>query len=349
MSIGVTAEHRELASSLRAWASSLDGPASVRAAEDDPAATFAEVWAKVTDMGAASIGLPEPHGGGGGSVLDAAVALEACAHALLPGPLLGTAVAAALLGELAPAAAALGRGEVVGIGLEPARIERGCLVGSIDVVLDAPGASRFLLAGVGQDRVERWFVVPADAVLVEPTAGLDLTRRTGAVRVDAEVADLVDVPDLDGDLLRRTLVTFAAAEAAGVARWCLEAAVEHARVREQFGRPIGSFQAVKHHLADALLRLEFARPAVYRAAHSLATADDQAERSRDVSMAKAFASDAALLAARVGLQVHGAIGYTWEHDLHLWMKPAWQLASMYGDAAWHRARVARALGVTKGD
>src|SRR5205823_9634437 len=108
--------------------------------------------------------------------------------------------------------------------------------------------------------------------------------------------------------------------------------------------PIGSFQAVKHLLANALVKLEFARPAVYAAAWSVA--NDVPERSRDVSMAKALASEAGMLAARNALQVHGAIGYTEEHDLHLWLKAAWALSLAYGDDAWHRARVGAALNVT---
>jgi alkylation response protein AidB-like acyl-CoA dehydrogenase len=107
--------------------------------------------------------------------------------------------------------------------------------------------------------------------------------------------------------------------------------------RKQFGAPIGSFQAVKHHLANALIRLEFARPAVYRSAWSLDEGDPGA--GVHASMAKALASDAATLASRIALQVHGAIGYTWEHDLHLWMKRAWSLAASWGDARHHRARV----------
>jgi len=128
-----------------------------------------------------------------------------------------------------------------------------------------------------------------------------------------------------------------AAQLVGIADRMIEMTAEYARQREQFGKPIGSFQAVKHHLANALLNVDFARPAVYRAAWSVA--HDEPTRSRDVSMAKAFASDALDTTARVSLQVHGAIGYTWEHDLHLWMKKGWTLASAWGDAAWHRRRV----------
>ena len=106
--------------------------------------------------------------------------------------------------------------------------------------------------------------------------------------------------------------------------------------------PIGSFQAVKHHLADALLQLHFARPAVYRAAWSIA--EGEPTRSRDVSMAKAMASDAAALVGRKALQCHGAIGYTVEYDLHLYLKRTWALAPSWGSAAWHRARVAESIG-----
>ena len=127
----------------------------------------------------------------------------------------------------------------------------------------------------------------------------------------------------------------------GVADRLVTMAAQYAEDRMQFGKPIGSFQAVKHHLADALVRVEFARPVVYRAAWSLSEGEPDARLH--ASMAKALASDAAALAARTALQVHGAIGYTWEHDLHLWMKRAWSLAADWGDAAAHRARVLESL------
>jgi alkylation response protein AidB-like acyl-CoA dehydrogenase len=123
----------------------------------------------------------------------------------------------------------------------------------------------------------------------------------------------------------------------------LDMTVVHVTQREQFGVPIGSFQAVKHHLADAVMQLRFARPAVHRAAWSIA--NGESTRDRDVSMAKAMASDAAALVARKALQCHGAIGYTVEYDLHLYLKRTWALASAWGSAAWHRARVADAIGV----
>jgi alkylation response protein AidB-like acyl-CoA dehydrogenase len=127
----------------------------------------------------------------------------------------------------------------------------------------------------------------------------------------------------------------------GVADRLVTMTAGYALERSQFGHPIGSFQAVKHHLANALVRLEFARPAVYQAAWSLDNGDPDADRH--CSMAKALASDAATGAARTALQVHGAIGYTWEHDVHLWMKRAWSLAAAWGDAGFHRALVLESL------
>jgi alkylation response protein AidB-like acyl-CoA dehydrogenase len=123
----------------------------------------------------------------------------------------------------------------------------------------------------------------------------------------------------------------------GLADRMITMAADYARERQQFGKPIGSFQAVKHLLADARVKLEFARPATYRAAWSLATS--QPTVSHDASMAKAMASDAADRAARVALQVHGAIGYTWECDLHFFMKRTWALSRAWGDAPTHRQLV----------
>jgi len=117
--------------------------------------------------------------------------------------------------------------------------------------------------------------------------------------------------------------------------------VEYVKERHQFGVPVGSFQAVKHHLANVALRLEFARPVVMGAAWSLSV--DAPPASRDASMAKALASDAARFAARIALQCHGAIGYTREHDLHLYLSRVWALAAAWGDAASHRRRVADAV------
>jgi alkylation response protein AidB-like acyl-CoA dehydrogenase len=132
-----------------------------------------------------------------------------------------------------------------------------------------------------------------------------------------------------------------AAQQLGVTDRLITMASAYAEQRHQFGKPIGSFQAVKHMLANLKVKLEYARPVVHRAAHSVARAVSQ--RATHVSMAKVIASEAATSAAKTALQVHGAIGYTWEEDLHIWMKRAWSLEAAWGDSAFHRGRVADAV------
>ena len=130
-----------------------------------------------------------------------------------------------------------------------------------------------------------------------------------------------------------------AAQLIGLSRRMLDMAVQYAKDREQFGKPIGAQQAIKHRLANALIEQEFARPTVYRAGWSMATSARDA--SIDVSLAKIYAGQAARFVAKEALQVHGAIGYTIECDLHMWMKRTWALAAAHGDAAYHRERVGR--------
>jgi alkylation response protein AidB-like acyl-CoA dehydrogenase len=184
--------------------------------------------------------------------------------------------------------------------------------------------------------------VPRAQVQLEAQPSVDGARRLWSVAWQPSGDTLLTDngrPAIERAFDRGALAT--AAQLLGIGEHLIEVSAGYARDRRQFGVPIGSFQAVKHHLADALVALELARPVVYRAAWSVA--HDAPTRSVDVSMAKAYASDAADLAARTALQVHGAIGYTWEHDLHLWMKKAWALAAAWGDADWHRERVASAV------
>ncbi|MBV8161614.1 MAG: acyl-CoA dehydrogenase [Acidimicrobiia bacterium] len=197
------------------------------------------------------------------------------------------------------------------------------------------------------------FALYADTVeVVVAQRGADLLRAVVGERrlsVDGsrrlfEVTPTDEVLDASVHVVAERAAVAAAAQLVGLAQHMLDLSVAYAGQREQFGKPVGSFQAVKHHLADAALRLEFARPCVHRAAWVLANADVEgaegpAPVQAAVSLAKAEASEAALLAARKALQVHGAIGYTVEYDLHMWMKRAWALAAAWGDAAWHRNRV----------
>jgi alkylation response protein AidB-like acyl-CoA dehydrogenase len=182
--------------------------------------------------------------------------------------------------------------------------------------------------------------VPADGVAVERTPSIDATRDVATVTWRPGEATLLRGGVAAEAALRATGDRAALASAAqllGLTERMLVLAAEYAKVRVQFAKPIGSFQAVKHHLANAKVRLDFARPATYRAAY--AVANDEPGRLVHCAMAKSLASDAADLAGRVALQVHGAIGYTWECDLHLYMKRAWALSAAWGDAPTQRARV----------
>jgi alkylation response protein AidB-like acyl-CoA dehydrogenase len=144
---------------------------------------------------------------------------------------------------------------------------------------------------------------------------------------------------LDRALDRASLAV--SAQLVGIAQKLVTLAVDYSKERQQFGKAIGTFQALKHHLASVQVKVEFARPSVYRAAHSVA--HDATTRAVDVSQAKTMAADAAMLAAKTALQIHGAIGYTWEVDLHMWMKRAWALESAWGSRLWHRARIAESV------
>jgi alkylation response protein AidB-like acyl-CoA dehydrogenase len=280
--------------------------------------------------------VPEALGGLGMGELDLVLVLEEAGRAAAPEPLVETiAVGAPLLRDTATAALReawlprVAAGEaVLAVGLEAA-----------PYVAFAAEADLLLL-----QRGDELHALSRGAATLTAQPAVDGSRRLFSVAWSPSAATLF----ASGAEARRAVAVAldrgavaSAAELCGVARRLLDTTVEYAKVRQQFGKPIGSFQAIKHHLASALLALEMARPLVARAAYSFA--HDDADRSLHASMAKARASEAALVAARAALQCHGAIGYTVEYDLHLWMKRAWSLAAAWGDAGWHRGRVGAAL------
>jgi alkylation response protein AidB-like acyl-CoA dehydrogenase len=269
------------------------------------------LWPRLGELGVLGVLAPEADGGFGGDVLDLVLLLEETGRAALPEPVVEhAAVAMPLLDGTRAAAAATGE---ITITVAPP----GGLVAYADI-------ADLVLAGDD-------FVEPG-TLSMRRHESVDGSRRLFAI--DRPPAWTI------GDAFDRAALGVAA-QLIGLADHMLTMTVEYAKERHQFGVPIGSFQAVKHHLANVALGLEFARPLVYRAAWSIARGDGN--RSVHVSMAKARASEAAILAGRVALQVHGAIGYTTEYDLHLWMKRAWALAASWGDATWHDDRVGRAI------
>jgi len=302
-------------------------PEVVRAAWDGKPT---DLWPKLAEMGVVGMTAPEDAGGLGMNALDLVLVLEEAGRAGLPEPLLEhTAVAVPLLADAGGPVAErwlprLASGETIAtVG-----------IGSAPLIVDADRAGLLV-----DDHDGCFHAVETSGCDLTVRPSVDGGRRVFAVGWTATPETKIEGADAALAFDRAALAT--AAELVGLADRMVTMAAEYAKERHQFGKPIGSFQAVQHHLADALLALEFARPVVYRAAHTLAHGG--ADRAVHVSMAKAYASDAALLAARTALQVHGAIGYSWEHDLHLFMKRAWALAAAWGDAGWHRRRVGDAV------
>ncbi len=309
-------------------------------ARAEPAAVAA-VWARLADIGVLGVAVPEAAGGLGLAELDWVLLAEEAGYAAVPHPFVETVAVAAPL--LASAGAPTGGG----------RSLAGIVGGTVRIAAALTP---------GHDGRAVPYAARADGVLVH-------ARSTGAVHllgpdeagvhsvrtVDGAIdaADLTDRRCHDGNVVTAAPALVdqafdrgalgAAAQLLGLARHMLDLTVGYVVERRQFGVPVGSFQAVKHHLADALVHLELARPAVHRAAYSAAVGSPN--RARDVSMAKAMASDAARLVGAKALQCHGAIGYTVEYDLHLYLKRAWALAATWGTAAWHRDRVGRAMGI----
>lgn len=282
------------------------------------------VWDQLVEMGVPATLVDEDDGGLGLDERSLVLVLEEAGYAALPHPVVDTvAVAAPLLAARAADA-----------GLVASNL------GGPNVACAADADALLLHDGEGGGL----HLVRTTAVTLAPLDTVDGARR--AARVEGWLpapATLVTDDRAAIDLAFDRGAWGTAAQLVGLGQRMLDLTVDYVKEREQFGQAIGAFQAVKHHLADALKELAFARPAVQRAAHSLATGAPT--RSRDVSMAKAMASDAARFVGRQALQCHGAIGYTVEADLHLYLKRSWALAGSWGSPAWHRDRVGRALGV----
>jgi alkylation response protein AidB-like acyl-CoA dehydrogenase len=313
-------------------------------------------WSFLSSLGAPALLVPESADGLGLSDVDLVGVIEEAGWSALPEPLLETAgLAAPMLAALLPAPAAAGALRALLTG------NAALAVGGIDVTMDGPSsptsvsadgtlrtprvvgardAMVYLLACRDPDSGWQLHAVPAGVCTVDPTATLDQARDLSTVHWPLSSDTLLAYGVAAEAIVALMADRGAAGTAAllvGLTDRMITMAADYAKARLQFGRPIGSFQAVKHLLANARVKLEFARPATYRAAWSLATA--QPTVSHDASMAKTLASDAADLAARVALQVHGAIGYTWECDLHFFMKRTWALSKAWGDAATHRRLV----------
>ncbi len=369
MGIATTDEQVALQRSIRQWATRVGTKEIVRHCEphpephlesrvrphswqSSPSLELAGSWHGLAELGVLSVAMPEEFGGGGGSIADAAVALEEAAAGLVPGPLLPTILAGLLLARHADPATSkrviprLADGSLAaGVSLGPGglaarRLSAGAILvdGTVQAVLGAsPQAQLVLAARVGAEDV--WFTIdPGQAgVSVERCVPLDFSRPLATVRfADVEVpADHVLSGATSAEVVEFAAV-LAGAEAVGVAQWCLQTACDHARVREQFGRPIGSFQAVKHLCAQMLCRLEQASALAWDATRAV----EGDQRPLAAAVTAAAGLDAAVENAKACIQVLGGIGFTWEHDAHLYLRRALALRQWLGGSARWRRRVA---------
>lgn len=350
MTIATTDEHKAVQESMRGWAGSVRPIATMRA---EPEGFWRGYWPALADLGVFRVAVAEEAGGAGATVADLAVLLEQAAHDLVGGPVLTTALAnlvtSGALAEDLPCGVALDTLDTLDSVAEtgfspesaqslPALAETGSLSGSWPLVLGAAPGTAVLLPVRSADG-PRWCLLPPDApgVRVEPLRPTDPSTPLAAVHcaeTPVTAGQVFTAPHRVEDLL----VVLAAAELAGLAGWCLETAVDYAKVREQFGRKIGSFQAVKHICAWMLCRTELIRAVALDAA--AAVDEGGAELPIAAAIAAAIALDAAVETAKDCIQVLGGIGFTWEHDAHFYLRRATALRQLLGGSARWRARVA---------
>jgi alkylation response protein AidB-like acyl-CoA dehydrogenase len=333
MSIAITDEHQELGSTVRSFLHAHGALAANRAlleADDEPRPTY---WREMADLGWLGIHLPEAYGGAGAGLSELIVVLEEFGRQVAPGPFLPTVVASALLAQCAtpdlqsallPGLADGTVTSALGLG-GSLTLSDGLLDGSGGIVLGGASADLLLLR-LGEDVV---VVRPAsEGVTVRTSKDLDPSRRSAAVTLSSvRVAE----GDVIAGAVRRARAlarTLGAAEAVGVAAACTDSAVAYAKERVQFGRTIGTFQAVKHHCADMLVAAEVATAAVWDAARA---ADDSLDEFELVAaMAALLAFGPAVQNAQMNIQIHGGIGFTWEHDAHLFLRRALVLDALVG-------------------
>ncbi|MDX1871144.1 acyl-CoA dehydrogenase family protein [Mycolicibacterium sp. 120266] len=321
MNFELDEQQRDFASSIDAALGAADVPAAVRAWAGGDTAPGRKVWAQLADLGVTALLVPEKFDGIEAHPVDLVVAMERLGYWAVPGPVTESIAVAPILLAEDDRGAGLASGELIATVALPPSVPR---------AVNADVAGLVLLAEAGQvSEASIDTQQGAGHESVDPTRTLfDVTASGAAAPADTARAYEFGV-----------LAT--AAQLVGAGQAMLDHSVEYAKQRSQFGRIIGSYQAIKHKLADVHIAVELARPLVYGAA--LALADASPDTARDISAAKVAAADAALLAARSSLQTHGAIGFTQEHDLSLLLLRVQALRSAWGDPTLHRRRLLEAI------
>ena len=368
MDFNLSKPQRLLKESAREFLARECGPDRVRALMGTDTAHDERLWRAMADQGWTGLVVPEEHGGAGLGLVELAAVAEEMGRACLPGAFLSTLTAAALVaragdegqrakylaavaaGELKATVALLEEGadwDVDAVGLMAERGPGGFTLSGRKLFVPDAGVADLLIC-VARDG-DGLALLPvgrgAAGLSVKATPSMDATRKLYEVAFDGVRVAAAEAFGADGDArgaLRGALEVAAVAlcaEMVGGMQWVLDTTVEYAKTRQQFGRPIGAYQAVQHQCADMLLMTESARSATYYAAWALNEGDPKARGA--VSAAKAYCSDAYREVGNRGVQVHGGIGFTWEHDLQLYYKRSKSSETLFGDATFHRERLAR--------
>ena len=368
MNFTFTDEQEELRRTMRRFLEDKSPSTEVRRLMETPDGYDEAVWKQMAaELGLQGLHIPEEYGGQGFSFVELGIVLEEMGRSLLAAPFFASICLAAnaildhgsdaqkkeLLpgiasGEtIAALAFAEPNGRWDGSGIETSARKDGngyVLNGTKRFVIDGGIASVLIVAAQGPEGLGLFIVnADADGVSREPLPTLDQTRKQSAITLkDVRATALGDLPMSLEKMLDHISVCIAA-EIVGGAQRCLDMAVDYAKNRIQFGRPIGQFQAIKHKCADMLLQIESAKTAAYYAMWVAAKDDD--ELRIVAPLAKAVASEAYFFAASENIQVHGGIGFTWEHDAHLYFKRAKSSELLFGDPVYHRELLATRLGI----
>ena len=320
---------------VRDWAASSASIQAVRAIEQGAPDAWRAPYDGLAQLGIFGVAIPEDLGGAGGTVEDLCAMVDEAAAALVPGPVAPTALATLVVNDANLLDALAAGTRTAGVALRS------------DIVLDggqASGTAEYVLGGLADSVLllpagEQWIVVDTttDGVTVEPLAATDFSRPLARVRLESATATVLDA---SAERMVDLTATVLAAEAAGLARWMLDTAAEYAKVREQFGKPIGSFQAVKHMCAEMLLRSQQISVAAADAASAVGD-PDPAQLAIAVAVASAVGIEAEKVNARDCIQVLGGIGITWEHDAHLYMRRAYANAQFLGGKSFWLRRSAQ--------
>ncbi|VEG51259.1 acyl-CoA dehydrogenase FadE6 [Mycolicibacterium aurum] len=352
MPIAILEEHNALADSVRSLVARAVPSEVLHEALETPISNPPPYWKAAADQGLQGVHLAESVGGQGFGILELAIVAAEFGYGAVPGPFVPSAIASALIAAHDPEAeilTGLAAGDVIAAyaidsGLTATRHGDGLAIrGEVRAVPAAAQASVLVLP-VSIESGEEWVVIDADQLEIEPVASVDPLRPIAHVRANAvEVGDDRVLSSLGRSLARALITTTLAAEAIGVARWATDTAAAYAKIREQFGRPIGQFQAIKHKCAGMIAETERATAAVWDAARAI---DEHRENARGDSAFEFAAAVAATLAPVAAqhctqdcIQVHGGIGFTWEHDTNVYYRRAIVLAACFGRAADHPQQV----------